>query len=145
MNKRIFLSAAVAALAVLAVAPVRAADSHPSAKRPFNLPPQADLVYSIKARQRSISINGDATVQWRHSLRLPNHPYMARDETSPYSDLMPDGKARIFTYQMEAKSVVTFPSGAPATRRSTVWAFDDPATATSSASPAVALVRFVIC
>ena len=24
---------------------------------------------------------------------------------------MPDGKARIFTYQMEAKSVVTFPSG----------------------------------
>ena len=27
------------------------------------------------------------------------------------SDLMPDGKARIFTYDMEAKSVVTFPSG----------------------------------
>ena len=24
---------------------------------------------------------------------------------------MPDGKARIFTYQMEAKSVITFPSG----------------------------------
>jgi hypothetical protein len=66
MNKRTFLSAAVAALAVMAVAPVRAADSHPSARRPFNLPPQADLVYSIKARQRSISINGDATVQWRH-------------------------------------------------------------------------------
>jgi sulfane dehydrogenase subunit SoxC len=36
---------------------------------------------------------------------------MARDETSKYSDLMPDGKARIFTYQMEAKSVITFPSG----------------------------------
>lgn len=36
---------------------------------------------------------------------------MARDETSKYSDLMPDGKARIFTYRMEAKSVITFPSG----------------------------------
>jgi sulfane dehydrogenase subunit SoxC len=36
---------------------------------------------------------------------------MARDETSKYSDLMPDGKARIFTYQMEAKSIITFPSG----------------------------------
>jgi sulfane dehydrogenase subunit SoxC len=36
---------------------------------------------------------------------------MARDETSKYSDLMPDGKARIFTYAMEAKSVITFPSG----------------------------------
>jgi sulfane dehydrogenase subunit SoxC len=27
---------------------------------------------------------------------------------------MPDGKARIFTYQMEAKSVITFPSGGQA-------------------------------
>jgi sulfane dehydrogenase subunit SoxC len=44
-------------------------------------------------------------------LKLTDQPYMARDETSKYSDLMPDGKARIFTYQMEAKSVITFPSG----------------------------------
>jgi sulfane dehydrogenase subunit SoxC len=55
---------------------------------------------------------GNANVKWLHSLRLTNQAYMARDETSKYSDLMPDGKARIFTYQMEAKSVVTFPSGA---------------------------------
>ncbi|WP_371867962.1 DUF3108 domain-containing protein [Pseudoduganella rivuli] len=65
MNKRIFLSSAVVALSAI-VAPAWAADSHPSAKRAFSLPPQADLVYSIKARQRSITINGDATVQWRH-------------------------------------------------------------------------------
>ncbi len=55
---------------------------------------------------------GNANVKWLHSLRLTNQAYMARDETSKYSDLMPDGKARIFTYQMEAKSVITFPSGA---------------------------------
>jgi sulfane dehydrogenase subunit SoxC len=54
---------------------------------------------------------GNTNVKWLHSLKLTNQPYMARDETSKYSDLMPDGKARIFTYQMEAKSVITFPSG----------------------------------
>jgi sulfane dehydrogenase subunit SoxC len=54
---------------------------------------------------------GNSNVKWLHSLRLTDQPYMARDETSKYSDLMPDGKARIFTYAMEAKSVITFPSG----------------------------------
>jgi sulfane dehydrogenase subunit SoxC len=54
---------------------------------------------------------GNTNVKWLHSLRLTDQPYMARDETSKYSDLMPDGKARIFTYAMEAKSVITFPSG----------------------------------
>jgi sulfane dehydrogenase subunit SoxC len=54
---------------------------------------------------------GNTNVKWLHSLNLTDQPYMARDETSKYSDLMPDGKARIFTYGMEAKSVITFPSG----------------------------------
>jgi sulfane dehydrogenase subunit SoxC len=54
---------------------------------------------------------GNANVKWLHSLRLTDQPYMARDETSKYSDLMPDGKTRIFTYTMEAKSIITFPSG----------------------------------
>src|SRR6185503_9615337 len=54
---------------------------------------------------------GNTNVKWLRSLRLTDQPYMARDETSKYSDLMPDGKARIFTYAMEAKSVITFPSG----------------------------------
>jgi len=54
---------------------------------------------------------GNTNVKWLHSLKLTDQAYMARDETAKYSDLMPDGKARIFTYQMEAKSVITFPSG----------------------------------
>jgi len=54
---------------------------------------------------------GNTSVKWLHSLKLTDQPYMARDETSKYSDLMPDGTARIFTYVMEAKSVITFPSG----------------------------------
>jgi sulfane dehydrogenase subunit SoxC len=54
---------------------------------------------------------GNSNVKWLHSLKLTDQAYMARDETSKYSDLMPDGKARLFTYQMEAKSIITFPSG----------------------------------
>jgi len=42
-------------------------------------------------------------VKWLHASNSTDQPYMARDETSKYSDLMPDGKARIFTYAMEAK------------------------------------------
>jgi sulfane dehydrogenase subunit SoxC len=54
---------------------------------------------------------GNSSVKWLQSVRLTDQPYMARDETSKYSDLMPDGTARIFTYDMEAKSIITFPSG----------------------------------
>jgi sulfane dehydrogenase subunit SoxC len=54
---------------------------------------------------------GNSNVKWLHSLKLTDQAYMARDETAKYTDLMPNGKARIFTYQMEAKSVITYPSG----------------------------------
>ena len=54
---------------------------------------------------------GNTSVKWLRSLKLTDQPYMARDETSKYSDLMADGTARIFTYEMDAKSVITFPSG----------------------------------
>jgi sulfane dehydrogenase subunit SoxC len=54
---------------------------------------------------------GNVQVKWLQRLHVTDEPYMTRDETSKYSDLMPDGKARIFTLRQEAKSVVTFPSG----------------------------------
>src|SRR5438034_8093121 len=54
---------------------------------------------------------GNTNVKWLHSLKLTDQAYMARDETAKYSDLMPDGTARIFTYRLEATSVITFPSG----------------------------------
>jgi sulfane dehydrogenase subunit SoxC len=54
---------------------------------------------------------GNSNVKWLHSLKVTDQAYMARDETAKYTDLMPDGKARIFTFQMEAKSVITCPSG----------------------------------
>ena len=54
---------------------------------------------------------GNISVKWLRGLSAVREPYMVRDETSHYTDLMPDGTARIFTFMMEAKSVITFPSG----------------------------------
>ena len=39
--------------------------AHPAIKRPFELPPSADLTYDLSARQRGLSLKGDATVNWR--------------------------------------------------------------------------------
>ncbi len=54
---------------------------------------------------------GNVQVKWLRRLHVTDQPYMTRDETSKYSDLMPDGKARLFSLPQEAKSVITFPSG----------------------------------
>jgi sulfane dehydrogenase subunit SoxC len=54
---------------------------------------------------------GNSNVKWLRRLKVVDQPYMTRDETAKYTDPMPDGTARQFTFVMEAKSVVTFPSG----------------------------------
>lgn len=54
---------------------------------------------------------GNASVKWLRRLKVGDQPFETREETSKYTDLMPDGTARQFTFVMEAKSVITFPSG----------------------------------
>jgi len=54
---------------------------------------------------------GNANVKWLRRLKVVDQPYMTREETSKYTDLMPDGHARQFTLAMDAKSVITHPSG----------------------------------
>jgi sulfane dehydrogenase subunit SoxC len=54
---------------------------------------------------------GNTNVKWLRRLEVGDVPWHTRQETSHYSDLMPDGTAREFTFVMEAKSVITFPSG----------------------------------
>jgi len=54
---------------------------------------------------------GNANVKWLRRLEVGTRPWMTREETSRYTDLMPDGSARQFTFVNEAKSVITFPSG----------------------------------
>ena len=53
---------------------------------------------------------GNMWVKWIRRLEFGDKPYMTREETSKYTDLLRDGKARMFTWVMEAKSVVTSPS-----------------------------------
>lgn len=53
---------------------------------------------------------GNMWVKWLRRLKIDNAPWMTREETSKYTDLMPDGRARRFTFVMDAKSVITSPS-----------------------------------
>jgi sulfane dehydrogenase subunit SoxC len=55
---------------------------------------------------------GNMQIKWLRRLEVSDMPFMTREETSKYTDLMPDGEARQFTFEMDAKSVITFPSGA---------------------------------
>jgi sulfane dehydrogenase subunit SoxC len=54
---------------------------------------------------------GNMSVKWLRRLKVGDQPWHTREETSKYTDLMPNGKARQFTFVMEAKSVITRPSG----------------------------------
>src|SRR3981189_2761959 len=53
---------------------------------------------------------GNTNVKWLRRLKGMDTPMYARDETSRYTELMPDGKAREFMLQMEPKSVILKPS-----------------------------------
>ncbi len=54
---------------------------------------------------------GNVNVKWLRQIKVVNEPYQTKDETSKYTDLLPDGTARQFTFMMDAKSVITTPSG----------------------------------
>jgi len=54
---------------------------------------------------------GNINIKWLHRMHVVDQPSMTRDETSHYTDLMPDGRAQIFTFVMEAKSIITRPGG----------------------------------
>jgi sulfane dehydrogenase subunit SoxC len=54
---------------------------------------------------------GNASIKWLHRLHVASEPSMSNQETAHYTDLHPGGKASIFTFEMEASSVITRPSG----------------------------------
>ncbi|MCK5931023.1 MAG: sulfite dehydrogenase [Fulvimarina manganoxydans] len=53
---------------------------------------------------------GNMSIKWLRRLKVADAPFMTREETSKYTDLMPDGRSRQFTYLMQAKSVITSPA-----------------------------------
>lgn len=54
---------------------------------------------------------GNINIKWLGRLMLADEAFMTKDEAGSYTDLMPDGTARWFTFVMEAKSIITRPSG----------------------------------
>ena len=53
---------------------------------------------------------GNMWVKWLRRIEVGDKPWHHREETSKYTDLLENGKARRFTWEMDAKSVITNPS-----------------------------------
>jgi len=53
---------------------------------------------------------GSSNVKWLRVLKVTDRPFHTREETAKYTDLMADGVTRQFTFVMEAKSVINYPS-----------------------------------
>jgi hypothetical protein len=79
MRTQLLKITACAALltALLAAVTVASAAEHVAVKRPVDVPPSADLSYSIKARQKGFSLSGDASISWR----LTGAKYTLRADT----------------------------------------------------------------
>ena len=62
---------------------------------------------------------GNVSVKWLRRIKVGDEPWYFRSETARYTDPMPEGKWRKFSFEMECKSVVTSPSGGMAIRPGT--------------------------
>ncbi len=80
---------------------------------------------------------GNVWVKWLRRIKVGDQPWYTREETSKYTDLLENGKARQFTFVMDAKSVITSPSPqAPVKQKgfNVISGWPGPAAARSSAS-----------
>lgn len=50
------------------------------------------------------------SIKWLRRLELVDQPAMAKDETAKYSDPIPGGKARQFSFELDVKSIITRPA-----------------------------------
>ena len=53
---------------------------------------------------------GNMWIKWLRRIEVGDMPWHTREETSKYTDLMANGQARRFTWEMDCKSVITNPS-----------------------------------
>ncbi len=52
---------------------------------------------------------GNASVKWLRRIELADGPFMTREETSRYTDPLTGGRARQFSFVMDARSIITHP------------------------------------
>jgi sulfane dehydrogenase subunit SoxC len=53
---------------------------------------------------------GNSNVKWLRRIELSDRPFMTREETSKYTDPLANGTARMFSFIMDARSLITYPS-----------------------------------
>lgn len=53
---------------------------------------------------------GNTQIKWLRRIELTDQPYMTREETSKYTENVAEGKIRQFSFVMDARSIITFPS-----------------------------------
>ncbi|TBH76248.1 sulfite dehydrogenase [Aquirufa nivalisilvae] len=53
---------------------------------------------------------GNTNVKWLRRIELSDQAFYTREETSKYTEPIKDGKYRIFSFDMDARSIITFPS-----------------------------------
>ncbi|KAA9353101.1 sulfite dehydrogenase [Larkinella humicola] len=53
---------------------------------------------------------GNASVKWLRRLELADQPFMTREETSKYTEPIRNGKIRQFSFTIDARSVITYPT-----------------------------------
>jgi len=53
---------------------------------------------------------GNTNVKWLRRIKFGDQPFMTRWETAKYTDPLPGGMARIFSFEMDAKSIIVSPA-----------------------------------
>lgn len=53
---------------------------------------------------------GNMCVKWLRRLEVVDQPAMSREETAKYTDPLPDGTSRQFSFVLDAKSIITSPA-----------------------------------
>ena len=53
---------------------------------------------------------GNTSVKWIRRIELSDQPFMTREETSKYTEAIKDGKIRQFSFDIDARSIITFPA-----------------------------------
>ena len=53
---------------------------------------------------------GNANVKWLRRIELSDRPFMTREETSKYTEPFANDTSRIFSFLMDARSLITYPA-----------------------------------
>jgi sulfane dehydrogenase subunit SoxC len=53
---------------------------------------------------------GNASVKWLRRIDVSDQPFMTREETSKYTEPFANGTSRMFSFRMDARSLITYPA-----------------------------------